>query len=121
MKKSMTAFIIQVLALVVVGFSTAVFTVGAEKPKIVLIIADDLGYGELGFQGCTEIPTPHIDSIAKNGTRFTDGYVTCSMCHPSRAGMMTGRHQVGFGIEGNPPTKERNYGVPTTEPMLAER
>jgi arylsulfatase A-like enzyme len=120
MEKSMTAFIIQVFALVA-GFSTAVFTVGAEKPNVVLIIADDLGYGELGFQGCTEIPTPHIDSIAKNGTRFTDGYVTCSMCHPSRAGMMTGRHQVRFGIEGNPPIKERNYGVPTTEPMLSER
>ena len=69
----------------VVGFSTAEFTVGTEKPNIVFIIADDLGYGELGFQGCTEIPTPHIDSIAKNGTRFTDGYVTCSMCHPSLA------------------------------------
>ena len=73
---------IQVLALVA-GFLIAVFTVGAEKPNIVLFIADDLGYGELGFQGCTEIPTPHIDSIAKNGTRFTDGYVTCSMCHLS--------------------------------------
>ena len=67
----MTSFMIQLFALVA-GFSTAVFTASAEKPNIVLIIADDLGYGELGFQGCTEIPTPHIDSIAKNGTRFTD-------------------------------------------------
>ena len=92
-----------------------------KKPNILNLYADDLGYGELGFQGCTEIPTPHIDSIAKNGTRFTDGYVTCSMCYPSRAGMMTGRHQVRFGIEGNPPIKERNYGVPASEPMLAER
>jgi len=94
---------------------------GAKKPNIVLIIADDLGYGELGVQGCTEIPTPHIDSIAKNGTRFTDGYVTCPMCYPSRAGLMTGRHQVRFGIEANPPAKQSNYGVPATEPMLAER
>ena len=78
-----------------------------SPPNIVLIIADDLGYGELGVQGCTEIPTPHIDSIARNGTRFTDGYATCSMCHPSRAGMMTGRHQVRFGIEGNPPTNDQ--------------
>jgi len=108
---------IQVFALVA-GFSTAVFTASAEKPNIVLIIADDLGYGELGFQGCTEIPTPQIDSIAKNGTRFTDGYVTCSMCYPSRAGMMTGRHQVRFGIEGNPPIKERNYHAQNAEPHV---
>ena len=80
----MTVFMIQVLALVA-GFLTAVFAAGAEKPNIVLIIADDLGYGKLGFQGCTEIPTPHIDSIAKNGTRFTHGYATCSMCHLSLA------------------------------------
>ena len=70
MEKSITAFMIQLFALVA-GFSTSVFTVGAGKPNIVLFIADDLGYGELGFQGCTEIPTPYIDSIARNGTRLS--------------------------------------------------
>ena len=48
----------------------------ARKPNIVILLADDLGYGELGCQGNPEIPTPHIDSIAANGVRFTDGYVT---------------------------------------------
>ena len=58
-------------------FAFAVFTQGAERPpNVVLLFADDLGYGELGCQGNPEIPTPHIDSIAANGIRFTQGYVT---------------------------------------------
>jgi len=74
----------------------------APRPNIVLFIADDLGYGELGCQGNQEIPTPHIDSIASNGVRFTSGYVTASFCSASRAGLMTGRWQTRFGYEFNP-------------------
>ena len=59
------------------------------KPNIVILMADDLGYGELGCQGNTEIPTPHIDSIAANGVRFTNGYVTAPFCSASRAGLIT--------------------------------
>ena len=57
----------------------------AEKrqPNIVLLFADDLGYGELGCQGNLGIPTPHIDSIAANGIRFTQGYVTAAFCSAS--------------------------------------
>ena len=55
------------------------------KPNIVILLADDLGYGELGCQGNTEIPTPHIDSIAANGVRFTNGYVTAPFCSASMA------------------------------------
>ena len=54
-----------------------------RKPNIVLILADDLGYAELGCQGCKDIPTPNIDSIARNGVRFTQGYVTCPVCAPT--------------------------------------
>ena len=54
-----------------------------SRPNIVLLFADDLGYGELGCQGNPQIPTPHIDSIARNGIRFTDGYVTASYCSPA--------------------------------------
>jgi arylsulfatase A-like enzyme len=72
------------------------------QPNILVILADDLGYGELGCQGYTQqIPTPNIDSIAKNGVRFTSGYVSGPYCSPTRAGFMTGRYQQRFGHEFN--------------------
>jgi arylsulfatase A-like enzyme len=74
----------------------------AVQPNIVIFYADDLGYGELGCQGFTQdIPTPHIDSLAKNGLRFTHGYVAATYCSPSRAGLMTGRYPTRFGHEFN--------------------
>src|ERR1022692_2305764 len=73
-----------------------------RKPNIVIIVADDLGYADLGCQGCKDIATPHIDSIAKNGVRFTSGYVTAPLCSPTLAEMLTGRYQARFGHEGNP-------------------
>lgn len=73
----------------------------AGKPNIIFIVVDDLGYGELGCQGNQEVPTPHIDSIARRGVRFTDGYVSAPVCSPSRAGFMTGRYQTRFGHELN--------------------
>ena len=62
---------------------------GITRPNIVLLLADDLGYGKLGCQGNPQIATPHIDSIAKAGVRFTSGYVTAPYCSASRAGLMT--------------------------------
>jgi len=84
-----------------------------RKPNILLIVADDLGYGELGFQGfAKDIPTPNIDSIAANGTRFTNGYVSGPYCSPTRAGLLTGRYQQRFGHEFNPgPPVEGNEEV----------
>src|SRR5690242_7440661 len=73
----------------------------ASKPNVIVILADDLGWGELGAQGNKEIPTPHIDSIATGGVKFTQGYVTCPLCSPSRAGLLTGRYQTRFGHEFN--------------------
>jgi arylsulfatase A-like enzyme len=74
----------------------------AAPPNIVIFYADDLGWGELGCQGFTkEIPTPHIDSLAKNGMRFTNGYVAATYCSPSRAGLLTGRYPTRFGHEFN--------------------
>ena len=57
--------------------------VSAEQPNIIVIMADDLGYADAGCYGCKDIPTPHIDSLAKQGVRFTSGYVTWPMCGPS--------------------------------------
>src|SRR5215831_16173227 len=68
-------------------------------PNIVIILADDLGYGDVGFNGCPDYVTPNIDSIASNGVLCTDGYVTDPICSPSRAGLLTGRYQQQFGHE----------------------
>ena len=94
-----------------------------STPNIVLLFADDLGYGELGCQGNPQIPTPNIDQIASNGVRFTSGYVTASYCSASRAGLMTGRYQARFGYDDNPTGARNelpNAGLPTSENTLAD-
>lgn len=96
--------------------------VPARKPNVVIIITDDQGYADVGFTGGTDIPTPNIDRIAKEGVRFTRGYVTFPVCGPSRAGLLTGRHQSRFGYDRNPngdPTDPRG-GLPRSEEMLQE-
>jgi arylsulfatase A-like enzyme len=75
--------------------------VAGDRPNVLFILVDDMGYGDVGFNGCQDIPTPHIDSIAQNGVRFTDGYVTAPQCGPSRAGLMTGVSQSRFEREDN--------------------
>ena len=95
----------------------------AKQPNIVILFADDLGYGELGCQGNPQIPTPHIDSIAKNGVRFTAGYVAGPNCSPSRAGLLTGRTPTRFGYEYNPigaKNEEPGHGLPPEEVTIAE-
>jgi arylsulfatase A-like enzyme len=71
------------------------------RPNILILLADDLGYGELSCQGNPQIPTPHIDSLAANGVRCTSGYVTAPVCGPSRAGLLTGRYNQRYGFEFN--------------------
>jgi arylsulfatase A-like enzyme len=71
------------------------------KPNLVIFYSDDQGWGETGCYGNPEIPTPHIDSLAKNGVRFTQGYVAATYCSPSRAGLLTGRYPTRFGHEFN--------------------
>ena len=94
-----------------------------RRPNILLLLADDLGYGELGCQGNPEIPTPHIDSIARNGVRFTQGYVTAPYCSASRAGLLTGKYQTRFGYEFNPVgalNEDPDAGLPVSERTLAD-
>ena len=73
-----------------------------SPPNIVLIVADDLGYGDIGANGSTIIATPYIDELAQEGVRLTDGYVSAAVCSPTRAGLFTGRYQSRFGYEYNP-------------------
>ncbi len=94
-----------------------------DLPNIVIFLADDLGYGELGCQGNPEIPTPNIDALATNGIRFTDAYVTGPVCSPSRAGLLTGRYQNRFGYTNNiigPDNEDPSLGLPPAEVTLAE-
>ncbi len=96
----------------------------AEKgPNIVLIVADDMGYAEMGCQG-GDIPTPNIDALAQSGVRFTSGYVSCPVCAPTRAGLLTGLYQQSFGLEFNPGPQgsaSETYGLPKDKLTLAER
>lgn len=90
-----------------------------QKPNVIVIISDDAGYGDFSFQGGKEFPTPHIDSLARDGVRFSEGYVTASVCSPSRAGLITGRYQQRFGHEFNiPPVYSETNGLPLDEVML---
>ncbi len=105
------------------GHAADVVPAFPTKPNILLIVADDLGYGELTCQGNPQIPTPNIDSIAKNGIRFTNGYVSCPVCSPTRAGLMTGRYQERFGHEFNPGPAQAassNFGLSLKEKTIAE-
>lgn len=72
-----------------------------RKPNIILIYADDLGYGDLGSYGQKFIKTPNLDKLAKSGIRFTDFYASAPVCAPSRASLMTGKHQGHAVIRGN--------------------
>ena len=74
----------------------------APPPNIIVIVADDLGYGDISANGSKVIATPHIDELAASGVRLTDGYVSAAVCSPTRAGLFTGRYQSRFGYEYNP-------------------
>ena len=74
---------------------------GGRPPNIVLFLADDLGYADVGCYGSKTIPTPHIDALARSGVRFTNAYVTAGTCSPSRAALVSGRYQQGLGFEFN--------------------
>ena len=90
----------------------------AKKPNVLIILTDDTGWAEYGFQGNKQIPTPNIDSIAKAGVRFTQGYVSGPYCSPTRAGLMTGRYQTRFGHEFN--STAQQSGLKLDEKTIAE-
>ena len=79
----------------------------ADKPNIVIILADDLGYGDVSCYGATKIKTPHIDQLARDGMKFTDAHTAASVCSPSRYGLMTGRSPWRLHKKGNGYSLER--------------
>jgi len=118
--------IVETRSLLVVAIALIAATVSAEapssggnarRPNVVLIISDDLGYNDLGFQGSPDIRTPHLDDLAGRGSRFTNAYVTAPICGPTRAGLISGRYQQKHSYDGNP---RRDQGLNLKEATLAQ-
>ncbi len=129
MRKS---FIALLMAMLFVWSPLRGFGVDSErdisKPNIVVILADDMGYGDLSLHGSKDVKTPHLDEMAKSGVRCRRGYVVSSVCSPSRAGLMTGRDPRRFGYQANLnkkpngyPTDPRFQGLPVGEHTLADQ
>ena len=103
-------------------FHTASARADESRPNILLIVSDDQGYADAGFQGGKDVPTPNLDRLAATGVRCTNGYVSHPFCSPTRAGLLTGRYQARFGHEYNPvyDPLDGNEGLPLTERLLPQ-
>ncbi len=88
-----------------------------QRPNVVVILADDLGYADLGYTGAKDVVTPNIDALAREGVHCTNAYVTHSVCSPSRAGLVTGRHQSRWGHDSN----WSDFGLPASETTIGGR
>jgi arylsulfatase A-like enzyme len=75
----------------------AVASIQKSQPNVIFIIADDLGYADIGSYGSSFYDTPNLDKLANNATRFTNGYANCPVCSPSRASFQTGKYPVNTG------------------------
>ncbi len=111
-------------ALTALAAAPLVLSQSRRKPNLVVILADDMGYGDISTYGSPGVPTPNLDAIARQGTRFTDGYVSCAVCSPSRVALLTGRYQQRFGHEFNSGSPEReaevNFGIPKQATILPQ-
>src|SRR6266511_2169261 len=85
-----------------------------RRPNVVVLLADDLGWGDVGFNGRTDWPTPNLDRLAKEGTVFRRWYTAAVVCAPSRAALMTGKYGIHNGVVAN------NDDLPAEETTLAE-
>lgn len=117
------------LVVLLAGLWGSVIARSAEQPNIVLLFADDAGYGDFGFHGSKHFKTPHLDKLAEDGVLLSSFYVTGATCGPSRAGMLSGRYQQAFGFEEiNVPGIMSPHsgllgdemGLPTEVPMMGK-
>lgn len=102
-----------------VWFLISVTVFGADKPNILVMVADDLGYADVGFNGGKVIATPNLDRLAATGVKLTD-FRSCPMCSPTRAGLMTGRWPARFGMMRSVVPPWSKYGLPPEEKTLPE-
>ena len=114
--------LIRHLVLILCSLAATIATATARHPNILIIVSDDQGYADAGFQGSKAAVTPHLDALAKSGVRCTNGYVTYPVCSPSRAGLLTGRYQARFGHDNNPvyDPLDNHEGLPLTETILPQ-
>lgn len=98
----------------------APFLHGQDKPNIVIIYADDMGWGDVGYHGVDDILTPNIDALAESGVYFTQGYVSSSICSPSRCGLLTGVYQQRYTNGQNSRDEDVNRKLFLQQPMLPE-
>ncbi|MFD1614885.1 sulfatase-like hydrolase/transferase [Gelatiniphilus marinus] len=91
-----------------------------NKPNVIVIYTDDQGAVDLGCYGATDIYTPNIDKLAKQGTRFTQAYVAAPVCAPSRAALLTGKYPQNAGVNGNTSHVPNSHGMPNEQYTLAE-
>jgi arylsulfatase A-like enzyme len=103
--KSLSYFLASIL---IVAMSSKLDAQDLEKPNIIVILVDDLGYGDLSINGGTDIHTPHIDELCEQGIQFTNFYANCTVCSPTRASLMTGRYPDIAGVPGVIRTHEDN-------------
>lgn len=98
-------------------FALAACSLAAQRPNIVVIVSDDQGYGDIScYEHPKEVSTPNMDRIAAGGVRFTNGYASCPVCAPTRAGLMTGRYQQRYGFYT---AADSRTGLPIAETTLA--
>ena len=115
------AFLLVLSFLSVTGFAQGP-TGNPQKPNVVLIMTDDAGYGDFGSYGATDIRTPNIDRLAREGVRFTDFYANADLCSPTRVGLITGRYQQRVNIERalGSAAREAGAGLPVTGRSLPQ-
>jgi arylsulfatase A-like enzyme len=108
------------LSCTLILFAIGVFSsaLAQSRPNIILILSDDLGYNDLSSYGSTEIRTPNIDSLARDGVRLRNAYSNAPVCTPTRVALMTGRYQQRSGFEWVIDYDERERGLPASEPGL---
>ena len=110
---------ILILGLVLLFPGSPAMAQPATPPNIILILADDLGYGDLGSYGAELIKTPHIDRLAEEGIRLTDFYASSNVCSPSRAGLLTGRYAVRDGLAARTVAVNDTRGRPAETTTIA--
>ncbi len=108
------------LPLMLLGILLANVSGASDSPNILLILTDDLGYADVGFNGGSDVKTPNLDALAANGMVFSEAYVAHPFCGPSRAALMTGRYPHKIGAQFNLPTEGSNLGVPRSEVFMSK-